>query len=118
MSDHSPFAALRHRRSRPHAVPNKVREVWSVREPSEAPTVSLRGRRHQPRQSQSKHAKKLTHRLIPLHPNTFPKGTDLIVAMAIVCIGPVGRSAAQRNENLNLAAYAVAAGHDWPEARR
>ena len=33
MSDHSPSAALRHRRSRLHAAPNKFREVWSKRSP-------------------------------------------------------------------------------------
>ena len=75
---------------RDYMLPRTSSVRFGVREePSEAPTLSLRGRRDQPRQSQSKHAKKLTHRLIPLHPNTFPEGTDLIVAMAIARPTPI-----------------------------
>jgi len=76
---------------RDYMLPRTSSVRFGVREePSEAPTLSLRGRRDQPRQSQSKHAKKLTHRFNPpLHPNTFPEGTDLIVAMAIARPTPI-----------------------------
>jgi len=37
MSDHSPSAALRHRRSRRHAAPSKFREVWSARRTKRSP---------------------------------------------------------------------------------
>jgi hypothetical protein len=58
-------------------------------EPGETPAVSLRGRRNETRQSQSKDAKVRTHNISPNEALIFPNSEDLIVAVATGSAGQV-----------------------------
>jgi hypothetical protein len=79
---HSPFVALRHRGSRPRAAPNKFREVWSVRRTKRSPDCEPARTTSSATPEPIQTRKKIDAPTHPLHPTTFPKGTDLIVAMA------------------------------------